>query len=316
MAGYGKYYKSTAGIVFNNRTSKLNIFGNYTYDNNKGTRTITTNRNITYNETLSNYDVDYNNIQKTTNHNFKIGADYTINPKQTIGFLVSGIIRSDDFTKHNDLYISNQHQLDSVIRARSNLDRGSNYLNYNINYNAVLDKSGRSISVDGNYSTYTRHSNEFITNSFFTPAGNTYRDDLELENLSPSDIHIWTSKVDFVNPLNKTSRLETGIKYNNTRSNNNLIFGPKINNIYEADPNFSNRFLYTEAVSAGYINYVNKIGKWDITAGVRAENTHATGKSWGLNERVPMINTNNYFNLFPQLQISYEADKKHHRYWL
>ena len=151
MAGYGKYYKSTAGIVFNNRTSKLNIFGNYTYDNNKGTRTITTNRNITYNETLSNYDVDYNNIQKTTNHNFKIGADYTINPKQTIGFLVSGIIRSDDFTKHNDLYISNQHQLDSIIRARSNLDRGSNYLNYNINYNAVLDKSGRSISVDGNY---------------------------------------------------------------------------------------------------------------------------------------------------------------------
>lgn len=310
MAGYGKYYKSTAGIVFNNRTSKLNVFGNYTYDNNKGTRTITTNRNITFNDILSNYDVDYNNIQKTNNHNFKIGADYTINKNQTIGFLVSGIIRNDDFKKNNDLYISNQSQLDSIIRARSNLDRGSSYLNYNINYNAVLDKSGRSISIDGNYSTYNRHSNEFITNSFFTPAGVIYRNDLDLENLSPSDIHIWTSKIDFVNPLNKTSRLEVGIKYNNASSNNNLVFGPKVNNVYQADENFSNRFLYTEAVSAGYINYVNKIGKWDITAGIRAENTHAIGKSWGLNDNIPDINVYNYFNLFPQAQVSYEANKK------
>ncbi|XHR93453.1 hypothetical protein ACFJIV_24515 [Mucilaginibacter sp. UC70_90] len=59
--------------------------------------------------------------------------------------MVSGIVRSDDFIKHNNLYISNQHRLDSIIRARSTLDRGSSYLNYNINYNAVLDKSGRSI---------------------------------------------------------------------------------------------------------------------------------------------------------------------------
>jgi len=308
--GYGKYYKSRAGITFNNRTTKLNIFGNYTLDDNKTSRYINTNRNIIYKDVLSNYNVDYNNIQKTYNHNFKLGADYSISPKQTIGVLVSGIVREDDFLKDNNLKISNQKQLDSVIIAKSKLDRGSSFLNYNINYNGTLDKSGKSLSADVNYSTYHRHSNEYITNNFYTPAGVKYRDSLQLENLSPSDIHIWTSKIDYVNPLSKTSRLEAGLKYNHIQSNNNLVFGPLVNNTYQADPNYTNRFIYTEIVSAAYLNYVNKIGRFNITAGLRAEKTNSKGSSVEMDQANLVSNKNNYFNLFPQVQFNYEVDKK------
>lgn len=308
--GYGKYYKSRAGITFNNRTAKLNIFGNYTFDDNKTNRYINTNRNIIYKDVLSNYDVDYNNIQKTYNHNFKLGADYAISPKQTIGVLVTGVVREDDFLKNNNLNISNQNRLDSVIIAKSTLDRGSSLLNYNINYNGILDKSGKNLSADVNYSTYHRHSNEYITNNFYTPAGVKYRDSLQLENLSPSDIHIWTSKIDYVNPLSKTSRLEAGVKYNHIQSNNNLIFGPLVNNTYRADPDYTNRFIYTEIVSAAYLNYINKIGRFNITAGLRAEKTNTTGSSVGVDQSTLLSNKNNYFNLFPQVQLSYEVDKK------
>ncbi len=308
--GYGKYYKSRAGITFNNRTAKLNIFGNYTFDDNKTNRYINTNRNIIYKDVLSNYDVDYNNIQKTYNHNFKLGADYAISPKQTIGVLVTGVVREDDFLKNNNLNISNQNRLDSVIIAKSTLDRGSSLLNYNINYNGILDKSGKNLSADVNYSIYHRHSNEYITNNFYTPAGVKYRDSLQLENLSPSDIHIWTSKIDYVNPLSKTSRLEAGVKYNHIQSNNNLIFGPLVNNTYRADPDYTNRFIYTEIVSAAYLNYVSKIGRFNITAGLRAEKTNTTGSSVGVDQSTLLSNKNNYFNLFPQVQLSYEVDKK------
>jgi len=308
--GYGKYYKSRAGITFNNRTAKLNIFGNYTFDDNKTNRYINTNRNIIYKDVLSNYNVDYNNIQKTYNHNFKLGADYLISPKQTIGVLVSGIVREDNFLKNNDLKISNQRQLDSVIIAKSKLDRGSSFFNYNINYNGTLDKSGKNLSADVNYSTYHRHSNEYITNNFYTPAGAKYRDSLQLENLSPSDIRIWTSKVDYVNPFSKTSRLEAGVKYNHVQSDNNLVFGPLVNNTYQPDPKYTNRFIYTEIVSAAYLNYVNKIGQLNITAGLRAEKTSTTGNSLGIDQANRVSNENNYFNLFPQVQFNYEVDKK------
>ena len=308
--GYGKYYKSRAGITFNNRSAKLNIFGNYTFDDNKTNRYINTNRNIIYKDVLSNYNVDYNNIQKTYNHNFKLGADYSISPKQTIGVLVSGIVREDDFLKNNDLKISNQKQLDSVIIAKSKLDRGSSFLNYNINYNGTLDKSGKNLSADVNYSTYHRHSNEYITNNFYTPAGAKYRDSLQLENLSPSDIRIWTSKIDYVNPFSKTSRLEAGVKYNHVQSDNNLVFGPLVNNTYQADPRYTNRFIYTEIVSSAYLNYVNKIGQLNITAGLRAEKTNTKGNSLGLDQANRVSNENNYFNLFPQIQFNYEVGKK------
>jgi outer membrane receptor protein involved in Fe transport len=307
--GYGKYYKSRAGITFNNRSAKLNIFGNYTFDDSKTNRYVNTNRNIIYNDVLSNYNVDYNNIQKIDNHNFRLGADYSISPKQTIGVLVSGVVREDHFLKNNNLKISNQNRLDSAILAKSALDRGSSFINYNINYNGTLDKSGKKLSADVNYSTYHRHSNEYITNNFYTPAGAKYRDSLQLENLSPSDIRVWTSKIDYVNPLSKNSRLEVGAKYNHVHSDNNLIFGPLIDNAYQPDPDFTNRFIYTEIVSAAYLNYVGKIGKFDITAGVRGEKTNTTGNSSGIDQSTRISNRNSYFNLFPQMQLNYELDK-------
>ncbi|MDN5284164.1 MAG: TonB-dependent receptor [Mucilaginibacter sp.] len=310
--GYGKYYKSRAGITFNNRTTKLNVFGNYSLDDNKTSRYINNNRNITYDDALSNYNVDYNNTQKSYNHNFKLGADYSLSTKQTIGFLVSGVVREDKFLKNNDLMISNQNRLDSIIKAKSNLDRGASLLNYNINYNGTLDKSGKNLSADVNYSTYNRHSNEYITNNFYTPAGTEYRDPLQLENLSPSKIHIWTSKIDYVNPLSKTAKLEAGVKYNHIRSDNNLTFGPLVDESYRADPDntVNNRFIYTEIVSAGYLNYINKIGKFDITTGIRAEKTNTTGNSVGIDQSSATSSKNNYFNLFPQAQLNYQADEK------
>ncbi|MEN0056750.1 MAG: TonB-dependent receptor [Mucilaginibacter sp.] len=307
--GYGKYYKSRAGIVFNNRTSKLNVFGNYSLDDNKTSRFINTNRNINFDNTLSNYNVDYNNTQHSYNHNFRLGADYSLSPKQTIGFLVSGIVREDNFLKDNNLKIANQGRLDSVIIAKSTLDRGSSFLNYNINYDGALDKSGKNLSADVDYSTYSRHSNEYITNNFYTPTGTKYRDSLQLQNLSPSSIHIWTAKIDYINPLSKTSKLEAGVKYNNVKSDNNLIFGPLVNQAYKADPNFTNRFIYTEIVSAAYLNYMNKIGKFDMTAGVRTEKTTSTGSSIGVGDTRTITNENNYFNLFPQVQLSYQLNK-------
>jgi iron complex outermembrane receptor protein len=312
--GIGRYAKGRTGIVFNNRSAKLNIFGNYTFDANKTYREVNTSRNINYQDVLSNYNVIYNNTQKIANHNFKLGADYALSSTQNIGFLFSGIVRSDDFVKDNTLKISNQNKLDSIIIAQSNLDRGSSFLNYNLNYNWVLNKSGRSISADVNYATYGRHSNEYITNNYYNPGGSSYRDETQLENLSPSNIKIWTTKVDFVNPFSKTARLEAGVKFNDAKSDNNLIFGPKVTvagvSNYQADPNFSNRFWYREDVSAAYVNYINKVGKWDITAGVRAENTNSKGVSLTLNAAAPVTHYNDYFNLFPQAQVSYSANEK------
>ncbi|HWZ16644.1 MAG TPA: TonB-dependent receptor [Mucilaginibacter sp.] len=304
--GYGKYDKESAGIIFNDHAKQFNIFGNYNYSFNKTFRNIVTNRVINYNNVVSNYNTNYNNIQKDYNNTFSLGTDYFISSNHTIGFLVNGFVTDDGFVKNNDLKIFNQAIFDSTITANSDLNRHVTRVNYNLNYNGRLDGRGKTLSADVNYTTYNRSSSEYITNDFFNASGSEYRAPQLLQNLSPSNIKIWLSKVDFTDPLSKTSKLETGIKYSYVTSNNDLMFGPLVNGRYQNDPRFSNHFLYTENVNAAYVNYENRFRKFDLAASLRAEQTIAKGNSITLGRVV----NNSYLDFFPQALLTYKYDDK------
>jgi hypothetical protein len=305
--GYGKYGKSSAGIVFNDRTDKFNIFGNYNYSYNKTFHDFTTDRVIGYNNILSDYNTDYNSIQNIYNNVFSLGTDFFISPNSTIGFLVNGSITDGNINKDNNLKILNQSVFDSTITANSHLNRHISRINYNVNYSGELNSSGETISADFNYTNYDRSSEEYITNDFTDAMGNTYRAPLLLQNLSPSNIRIWLSKVDFADPISKTSKLEAGIKYSNVISDNELLFGPLVNGVYQSDAQFTNHFLYTENVNAVYVNYENKFDKFYLEAGLRAEQTIATGNSVTLGQIV----NSNYIDLFPHALLTYKYDEKH-----
>ncbi len=306
MLGYGKYPKGGAGVVFNDRTEKLNIFGTYTYSANKTFHQFTADRAIISNNNVSDYNTSYNSVQDIYNSAFVIGTDFFVSPKHTIGFLVNGLITDESYKKNNDLNIYNQSVFDSTITANSNLARHINKINYNVNYNGKFGKPGESLSADFNYTTYDRSSAEYITNDFFDASGNSYRNPLLLQNLSPSNIHIWLSKVDFSDPLSKTAKLEAGIKYSNVLSNNDLIFGPQTGGVYQSNQMVSNHFKYNENVNAAYINFENKYDKFNLTLGLRAEQTIATGNSMAA---APMLN-NNYLDFFPQMLLTYKADDR------
>jgi iron complex outermembrane receptor protein len=304
--GYGTHYKANTGITFNNRTDKFNVFGTYNYSNNENFHELMTNRIINDGGLQSNYLVDYNSLLHNSDNNFSFGTDYYISKTQTIGFFVNGDVRDDGITKNNNLKISNQGVPDSVITANSHLNRHISKLNYNVNYNGKLDDKGTTLSADFNYTTYDRSSAEFITNDFFNAAGDVYRDPLLLENLSPSKIRIWLSKIDFSDPLTKTSKLEAGFQYNNTSSDNNFVFGPLVDGQYQSDPGVSNHFIYTEDVTAGYVNYQNAWGRYELTTGLRAEQTMTQGNSVTANSIV----SNNYLDFFPNARLSYKIDDK------
>jgi len=305
LAGYGKYYKGNAGLVFNDRTDNYNIFGNYGYTDNKTFHDFTSDRVINFDNTISDYDVAYNSVQKSHQNTFGFGADFYLSPKHTIGFFVNGSVADNNYIKDNNLNIYNQSAPDSTITANSNLNRHFSSVNYNLNYSGKLDSMGKMITADLNYTSNNRSSAEYITNNFYDGSGNRLKDSL-LQNLSPSNIQIWLSKVDFTDPLSKTSKLEAGLKYSNVTSNNDLIFGPLVNGVYTSDRAFSNHFVYTENINAGYVNYKSKQNKFNIDVGLRAEQTIAKGNSLTLNHIV----NDNYTDLFPHLILTYaESDK-------
>jgi len=273
---------------------------------NKTFHDFTSDRTIDFENITSNYNVDYDAVTISNSNNFGLGTDYYLTKTQTIGFLVNGSIIGSSITKNNNLKIYNQSVFDSTIVANSGVERHISRLNYNLNYNGKLDDAGKILSANVNYNTYNRTSSEYITNNFYNADGSTYSAPLLLQNLSPSNIHIWLSKIDFTDPLSKTSKLEAGLKYSNVTSNNDLTFGPYVNGQYTSDPQISNDFIYTENVNAAYVNYEGKIDKLSVEAGLRAEQTNSKGHSVTLNE---MVNSN-YANLFPHVLLTYSKDDK------
>ena len=305
-AGYGRYYKANGGLVFNDRTSKFNIFGNYNYIANKTFHDYHTDRFIDTNSVLSNYHVDYHSVQQFFTNNFSIGTDYYLSKNHTIGFLINGLVRQEDIGKDDNLLVYNNGVHDSTIVSNSNLKRHISQLNYNLNYSGKLDDKGALITANFNYTAYRRSSAEYIDNTFLNATAQPYKDNLLLQNLSPSDINIWLSKIDFTKPLSKSSKLEAGIKYSYTVSNNQLNLDSLVNGTYTNDPAFNNTFVYRENVNSAYLNYQTKINKLDLTAGLRAEESNTKGTSSDGSAAFQ----NDYFNLFPNLLLSYPVNEK------
>lgn len=306
MAGYGKYYKSSTGITFNDRMEKFNVFGSYNIAADKTFHNFVNDRIIDLNNYISNYHVGYMSIQKSHYSNFSLGTDFFVSPNHTIGFLITGLSREDDYNRNNSLNITNQGHLDSIIKASSILPRHFNKTNYNINYNGRLSKAGATLSANADYTTFNRRSGEYITNTFYNPDMSQYRDPLLLENLSPSQIRVWLSKLDFYTPLSKSSGLEAGFKYTHVNSNNDLVFAAKEGDDYVPDPMLSNHFLYTENINAGYINYQNKLGKLDINMGMRVEQTLANGNSLTMDSKIDR----KFFDLVPHVALTWSKDDK------
>jgi iron complex outermembrane receptor protein len=127
-----------------------------------------------------------------------------------------------------------------------------------------------------------------------------------LQNLTPSDINVWISKLDFVDPLSKTAKFEAGLKFSDAVSSNDLIFGPLVDGRYTSDPNYSDHFDYNEIVNAAYADYQNRYNKLSVTAGLRAEQTIAKGTSVSSGQVV----NSDYTDLFPQALLVYKATGK------
>jgi iron complex outermembrane receptor protein len=305
-AGYGTYYKASAGLAFNNRMGDINIFGNYNYLEDKNFHDFITDRNINYKGVLSKYYADYNSIRVKKTHTFRLGTDIALSRNHSIGLLISGTVDDFDYSKNNILSITNQGHLDSVISTTAKTNQGKSNISYDINYSGKLDKKGTLLSADLVFNNIDRHSFEYIDNYFNTAAGTSYRPVLFLQNLSPSSINIWAAKVDYTNPLSKNSQLDAGIKYSNVRSNNDLIFGPKVNGVYTSSPQFSNMFIYTENINSVYATYTNKMGKVNLMAGLRAEQTISNGNSLTAMNAVKK----NYVDWFPHVQLNYTVNDK------
>lgn len=299
-AGYNRRASSNNTINLNFRKNIFNIFGSYSYNSNKWLQSMKIDR-VTSNANKLYFSQNTNDTSTNNSHNFKIGTDFFLSSKHTVGFLVKGNLYDrpeNSFSRTN--IGSSFGATDSILRTPStNLSNRKNF-SYNLNYKGVLDTAGQELTIDADYSTFDGTNDASYQNRFFRPDGSFFKNGQIYRSFAPSNINIKAVKVDYVLPLSKKLKLEAGMKYADVESDNDFVFENQVGSGWSLDPTRSNRFMYSEEVSAAYTTFSATLGKLSVQAGLRAESTHSTGTSVTLDEEIDR----KYTNLFPSVFVS------------
>ncbi|MEO9069441.1 MAG: outer membrane beta-barrel family protein, partial [Ginsengibacter sp.] len=202
------------------------------------------------------------------------------------------------------------NQTDSIVVADNTNKGKSNNFSTNLNLRHSFDSTGKEFSIDLDYLNYYQTTDQILANSYYYPDFTQREPPSQLIGNLPSIVNIYSAKTDFTFPLKNNAKIETGLKSSYVTTDNDALYQDSAPGGYVVDTGKSNHFIYKENINAAYINYSRQIKKWGIQAGLRAENTNATGHQIGNDSRQDSMFTKNYVNLFPTVYVSYTANTK------
>ncbi|AYL98401.1 outer membrane beta-barrel family protein [Mucilaginibacter celer] len=302
-----QYWRDNSSLNLNHKQGNLNVFTSLSRGDNKRGHDIGINRIISDslgNKTYFNQKSDMPSV----NHynNYRLGADYDLTSKHTIGFVVSGYSNSGKDLNDNTTIIGKQFGVaDSSLRTTSDIRQTYKNFALNLNDRLKLDTSGQELSIDLDYSKFKNNSNAMYNTDYFLPDGSKQHDPQMLRNQTPSTISIYTGKADYAKPLTKTIKLEAGVKFSSVKTDNDLQAQIFANGAYRNDSTRTNRFIYDEKINAGYLNLNKQFKKFSIQIGIRAEQTRSTGNLIG---STPVKRS--YLNWFPSAFINQTINDK------
>jgi len=309
--GTGKYPKLNESFNINYRTGKVNMFGNYSYGYYKNFHTLDLVRNFRNEsskdiESIFRQRTDGQNISQS--HSFKLGADYFMSKKTTIGFVLNGYVgpHKNGNTNVTDIYDANNVLQSQTLSPSTDNGTWKN-LGGNINFKHTFDTTGKELTADVDYVHYTSSTNQMFYNYFYDDKGVKNLPDETLRGLLPGDIKIFSVKADYTHPLKGNAKFEAGIKSSIVKTDNNAQYDTLANNMWGSDTFRTNHFIYKENINAAYVNLSKQLNKkWSVQVGLRLENTVSTGHQVVKNQQF----TRDYTQLFPTAYIGYTANDK------
>jgi hypothetical protein len=308
--GQGRYMRTNNSFNFNYRINKLNFFSNLSVNQNNSYQDLTiTRRYFTPEGQLSSTFVQNSYIRPSNrSQNLKVGLDYYVTKKTTLGVALSGFINPSSRNVKNTATIRNgQNAITGLVDAYNPMDILFKNGSVNLNMTHQLNTKGREVSVNLDNIVYKSSIDQRLENNNLNPNGSLQNKSI-LESNLPSDISIRAAKIDYLNPLIKGGRIEAGAKTSFVNTSNIADFFDITENQKLPNYTFSNNFQYKENINAVYLNYSRDFKKISVQAGLRLENTNITGNQLGNIVVKDSSFRRNYTNLFPTFYTQYRLD--------
>lgn len=312
-AGYaiGRAPKYNAGFSLNFKNKRINFFSTYNYSWNNYAYDL-----FQYRRQLDTVYSQPTTIKNTVRANgFKVGFDYLLNQKSTIGVMVNGNSSNMDIDIHSIINIL-YGPANTTLKFLHADNRSQNIkfnTNYNLNYR-FADTLGHQLNIDADYGRYRLRTDQFQPNIYFDK-DNLFLYSMIYKMVSPSNIDIYSGKADYDQGW-MGGNLGAGVKVSYVKSYNNF----NRYNVYgysnELDNLRSNNFLYEENINAGYVNYNRHIKGFLFQAGLRIENSNIKGISTGYRSfnggliSYDSVFNRHYTDFFPSASVTYNKNPK------
>ncbi|MBK8828729.1 MAG: TonB-dependent receptor family protein [Saprospiraceae bacterium] len=220
----------------------------------------------------------------------RAGLDYYVSEKTTLGLTTRIWGRDGDEAATNRTTVANTSLPDKVLYAffTDNVgDDKTRGLYSSLNFKHEFDKKlGKTFTLDLDHSNINSTN---INNLTIYPEDIPTQRSLS-QQIVTQPIGLYVIKSDYTHPIDSTFKLSLGLKSSIATIDNGLSF----TRAGIISPNESNDFLYKENINAAYINVNKTIGKFDLSAGLRTEQTVINGKT----DEVTVL-SRNYTQFFP-----------------
>ncbi len=314
-AGYsqGAYGRGNSALNLNYRTRKYNLFGNMSYSTNKGYAENKTDRKFFSSDAtlLSTVSLINRNKDLTTAWNARLGVDYFLSSKTTLGILLNGNTRpkSELLTYTSDHY-NGFAKPDST--AAGYTSGTSTWKNASLNLNLQHKFSPNKIlTADMDYVSYRSISDQYMPDFVYWPDG-SLKSNRERIYQQPVGFSIYSGKVDQTLPFPGRIAFSTGMKASFVQMDNEADWFDKNGNTITPDYTRTNYFRYTENVNSAYISLKREWNRLSLQSGLRLENVRLKGDQQGNALIRDSAFTRTYTNLFPSIHLMWKLDSSGH----
>ncbi len=302
----GHRTRYNTSLTSNYRTESINTYGSVSYYDGE-------------NQSDLNFDREQFGLKLVQNgfnesdwqgYGYRLGMDYFLNEKNTLGFLINGSDNSNDWDSRSTTRMGRIGiaDIDSLLIAQSMQSSSSNDNNFNLNYR-YDDRKGTSFNVDLDYGLFSKEQSEYQPNMYTDPSQSLILNESINSTNSPTDIDIYTGKVDY-ETAGLGGAIGLGLKHAQVKTDNTFEFYNEIDGESILNTGRSNKFDYTENVSAAYVNYGRQMSKVGIQLGLRVERTDSEGDLKTFTSSGDENVKRDYTDFFPSLGMTYMLNQK------
>ena len=299
---YNKFFGYESGFTIQYKTKKTSYFGKYEYFNEPYFKDISILRkgkenNVT--ENIINQQIGTKNIPSGSLG--RIGLDYFINSKHTVGVLVRMSNYETIGTNNTSTQLLDNNKNSLYSNTFVNFKNPINNISSNINYVIKIDSLGSNITTNIDLASFSDRQSQNFVNNFQKAINGAYLDKYTIRNDSQNDIILQSVKIDYTKQFRSKIKLETGLKSSFVRNMSSLLLDSLKNDKWINDDLRSNSFDYKENIS-GFYAIINKEFKKDFFQfGMRIENTITKGSSQKSKDEIDR----KYINFLPSFQFQH-----------